>query len=79
MLDLLDAPRDGTPDALKRLTGVGPKLVAALHANGVFHFDQIAAWTPEEAAYMDARLATKGRIARDGWIEQATRFAAEKE
>lgn len=77
--NLLAEARGGKPDDLKRLAGVGPKLVGVLHANGVFHFDQIAAWTPEEAAFMDDRLSAKGRIARDGWIEQATTFAAEQE
>ena len=77
--NLLDGARDGKPDDLKRISGVGPKLEKTLHDNGVFHFDQIAAWGPEEVAYMDEHLSFKGRIARDGWIEQATRFAAEQE
>lgn len=77
--NLLTEARDGQADDLKRITGVGPKLEALLHANGVFHFDQIAAWTPEEIAYMDDQLSFKGRIERDGWQEQAAQFAAEKE
>ena len=77
--NLLDEPRGGAPDDLKRISGVGPKLEALLHANGVFHFDQIVAWGEDEVAYMDDRLSFKGRIARDGWIDQATRFAAEQE
>ena len=77
--NLLDAPRDGQPDDLKKITGVGPKLESLLHENGVFHFDQIAAWGEAEVAYMDDRLSFKGRIARDNWIDQATQFAAEKE
>ncbi|QQA44514.1 50S ribosomal protein L21 [Pelagovum pacificum] len=77
--NLLDAARDGKADDLKKISGVGPKLEGLLHENGVFHFDQIAAWGPEEVAYMDDRLSFKGRIERDNWIEQATQFAAEKE
>ena len=75
--NLLDAARGGQPDDLKRISGVGPKLEKLLQDNGVFHFDQIAAWTDEEVAYMDEKLSFKGRIARDGWIDQATQFAAE--
>ena len=45
--NLLDAPRDGQADDLKRLSGVGPKLEKLLHENGVYHFDQIAAWTDD--------------------------------
>jgi len=77
--NLLDAPRDGKADDLKRISGVGPKLEKLLNSNGVFHFDQIAAWNEAEIAYMDDQLSFKGRIARDGWIDQAAGFAAEKE
>ncbi|WP_299817330.1 50S ribosomal protein L21 [uncultured Jannaschia sp.] len=77
--NLLDEARNGTPDDLKKLSGVGPKLEANLHEHGVFHFDQIAAWGAEEIAYMDETLSFKGRIERDGWIEQAKQFAAEQE
>ncbi len=77
--NLLTEARDGQPDDLKKISGVGPKLEGLLHTNGVFHFDQIAAWTPSEIAYMDDQLSFKGRIERDGWIDQAKQFAAEKE
>lgn len=77
--NLLDAPRDGKADDLKKISGVGPKLEGLLHDNGVYHFDQIAAWTKTEIAYMDDQLSFKGRIERDGWIDQATTLAAEKE
>ena len=77
--NLLDEAREGGPDDLKRISGVGPKLEQKLHDIGVYHFDQIAAWGPEEIAYMDDRLSFKGRIERDDWIGQAKAYAAEKE
>jgi large subunit ribosomal protein L21 len=77
--NLLEEARGGQPDDLKKISGVGPKLEKLLHENGVFHFDQIAAWGEAEVAYMDDRLSFKGRIARDNWIDQATQFAAETE
>ncbi|MEM8977950.1 MAG: 50S ribosomal protein L21 [Pseudomonadota bacterium] len=77
--NLLSEAREGGPDDLKRISGVGPKLEGLLHENGVFHFDQIMAWGPSEIAYMDDQLSFKGRIERDNWIAQATEFAAEKE
>ncbi len=77
--NLLTEARDGKPDNLKKISGVGPKLESLLHENGVFHFDQIAAWTAPEIAYMDDKLSFKGRIERDGWTQQAQQFAAEKE
>ena len=77
--NLLDAARGGTPDDLKKIKGVGPKLETLLHENGVFHYDQIAAWGPAEIAYMDDKLSFKGRIERDDWIAKAGALAAEKE
>ncbi|MBD0864918.1 MAG: NADH-quinone oxidoreductase subunit E [Rhodobacteraceae bacterium] len=69
--ETLAAAREGGPDDLKLLKGIGPKLECTLHELGFFHFDQIAAWTDAEAAWVDTRLKFKGRIQRDGWIEQA--------
>ena len=64
------APR-GAPDDLAKLTGVGPQIVKKLNEHGVFHYWQLAAMNPEEAAKLDADLRFNGRIARDKWSEQA--------
>ncbi|WP_171128155.1 MULTISPECIES: NADH-quinone oxidoreductase subunit NuoE [unclassified Ruegeria] len=77
--ETLTAARDGKADDLKMLKGVGPKLEQTLNALGFYHFDQIAAWTPEQVAWVDSRLKFKGRIERDGWIEQAAKLAAGEE
>ena len=58
-------------DDLKKLSGVGPALEKKLHDAGVTTFAQIAAWTEEDVAAMDEKLSFKGRIEREGWIEQA--------
>jgi NADH-quinone oxidoreductase subunit E len=63
------------PDDLKKIKGVGPKLETALNGIGIFHYDQIANWSAAEAASVDDRLKARGRIARDGWIEQARALA----
>lgn len=70
------SPRGGTPDELQQISGVGPKIELTLHRLGVFHFDQIAGWTTEEAQWIDEHLKFKGRIARDEWIKQARQFAS---
>ena len=41
----LAGPREGGPDDLKKIKGVGPKLEELLHSLGFYHFDQIAAWS----------------------------------
>ncbi|MEX0320369.1 MAG: NADH-quinone oxidoreductase subunit E [Ruegeria sp.] len=77
--DTLQAAREGGADDLKLLKGVGPKLEQTLNELGFYHFNQIAAWTPAHVAWVDARLKFKGRIERDGWIEQAAQLAAGEE
>ncbi|OYX25883.1 MAG: NADH-quinone oxidoreductase subunit E [Rhodobacterales bacterium 32-66-7] len=73
----LDAPRGGTGDDLTLILGVGTKLAALCHKLGVYHFDQIAAWTPDEIAWVDANLqGFKGRVSRDKWVVQAKVLAA---
>jgi len=62
-------------DDLKQLSGVGPALEKKLHEAGVTTFAQIAAWTEADVAEMDEKLSFKGRIEREGWIEQAKELA----
>ena len=72
----LAAP-EGEPDDLKRIKGVGPKLEALLHSLGIYHFDQIAAWSPDEIAWVDSNLeGFSGRVTRDDWVGQARILAA---
>lgn len=61
---------DGADD-LKKLSGVGPALEKKLNAAGVTTFAQIAAWTEEDVAEFDEKLSFKGRIEREGWVDQA--------
>ena len=65
------AARPEGADDLKALSGVGPALEKKLHAAGVTSFAQIAAWTEADIAEMDEKLSFKGRIEREGWVEQA--------
>jgi NADH-quinone oxidoreductase subunit E len=75
----LDAARDGKPDDLKVIVGIGPKLEALCHKLGYFHFDQIAAWTPAEIAWVDDNLeGFKGRVTRDNWVAQARDLTGKK-
>jgi NADH-quinone oxidoreductase subunit E len=73
---LLTAAREGKADDLKLIWGVGPKLEAMLHGMGVFHFDQIAAWTEMNLKWVDQNLGSfKGRAVRDDWIGQSKKLA----
>ncbi len=72
----LTGARDGRPDDLKQISGVGPKIEGILHSLGIYHFDQIAAWSPANVEWVDDHLRFKGRIGRENWIEQARGLAA---
>ncbi|MEM1235405.1 MAG: hypothetical protein AAGI10_00445 [Pseudomonadota bacterium] len=68
--------RGGTPDDLKRIRGVGPKLEKLCNELGFFYFDQIAAWTESEVAWVDENLkGFKGRVSRDRWVAQSKLLA----
>lgn len=74
----LAAPR-GTADDLKRIRGIGPQNEGRLHGLGIWHFDQIAAWTPENVEWVGSYLAFPGRIDREEWLVQAKVLAEGRE
>jgi len=62
----------GEADDLRRIKGLGPKLVTTLQALGVTRFAQISAWTDADLDDLDTKLgAFAGRPRRDAWVEQA--------
>jgi predicted flap endonuclease-1-like 5' DNA nuclease len=72
----LAAPRNGVPDHLQRIRGIGKGNEELLNSLGIFHFGQIAAWTPAEVRWVAARLPFPERIERDDWVGQATILAS---
>ena len=75
--NLLKTAKDGKPDDLKLIWGVGPKLEQMLNTHGIWHFSQIAAWTGRELEWVDSQLGTfAGRAVRDKWIEQSAKLAS---
>lgn len=73
----LSAARNGQPDDLKRIKGIGPKMELLCHSLGFYHLDQIAGWSAEEIAWVDDNLeGFKGRVTRDEWVAQARLLAA---
>jgi predicted flap endonuclease-1-like 5' DNA nuclease len=67
--------RDG--DDLTRIHGIGPKLAEQLNDVGIYRLEQIAEL--DELTLSDeahALYAHKGRILRDGWIDQAARLVS---
>ncbi len=72
----LASARGGVSDDLKLIKGIGKQNEARLHGLGVWHFDQIAAWTRDNVQWVGSYLAFPGRIDREDWINQARDLAA---
>jgi predicted flap endonuclease-1-like 5' DNA nuclease len=67
----LFSPPPEAPDDLERIRGVGPVLRARLNKLGITTFAQIAAFSEADLERIDEVLDFKGRIVREGWVEQA--------
>jgi NADH-quinone oxidoreductase subunit E len=69
------AAKTAKADDLKMISGIGPKLEQVLNGMGFKRYADIAALTAEDGARIEAELGFSGRIARDGWVEQAKTLA----
>lgn len=68
--------REGRPDRLTDIKGIGPINEKKLNGLGIWHFDQIAAWTRQEVEWVGSYLAFPGRIEREDWVGQAQLLAS---
>ena len=66
-------------DNLQKIKGIGPKIAGILGQLGIRRFEQIAAWTPENVAWVNDHLKFKGRIEREEWIPQAKALIAARD
>lgn len=65
------ASSQGPHDDLKRIRGVGVLIEKRLNAMGISRYEQVANWTSSEIDRVSQVLDFKGRIEREGWVEQA--------
>ena len=70
---------DAVRDDLKKIKGIGPMIERLLNQNGIFTFAQIVSLSDMEIRSIEQSLSKSnkgaiGRISRDGWVEQASRF-----
>ena len=68
----------GFVDDVSLIGGVGPKIMAALAAEGITSLKQIAAMDEATITALDEKLGLKGRTVREEWIEQAKELVAGK-
>jgi predicted flap endonuclease-1-like 5' DNA nuclease len=74
---ILAAARNGAPDDFTLIETISPMQQTMLNAIGVFHFDQIAAWSEANVAWVDRYFRLRGRVAEEEWVEQAADLARE--
>lgn len=67
---LLSKPRASGADNLTLIDGVGNALEKRLFAIGIYHFDQIAKLTPEQAKWVGIAVGFPGRVEREKWVEE---------
>jgi NADH-quinone oxidoreductase subunit E len=72
----LAAPKHAGADDLKQIRGIGRVNEGRLNALGIYHFDQIAAWTRPEIRWVATYLSFPGRIDREDWVGQARILAS---
>ncbi|OEO28278.1 hypothetical protein VW23_005610 [Devosia insulae DS-56] len=71
----IPAPRLGVKDDLTHVIGILPIIETALNRLGLYHFDQIADLSDDNAGWIENHLGIAGRIAREHWREQARGLA----
>jgi small subunit ribosomal protein S2 len=71
----LSGPR-GVADDLKKLQGVSPAIEKQLNDLGIFHFQQIAEFSPTAAHNVGEEVGLPGRV--ESWIAKAKQLTAEE-
>ncbi len=67
----LKAARRGNADNLTSIDGIGNAIQSRLFDLGIFHYDQIAGWTFDEATWISEEIGFPGRAHREDWMKQA--------
>ncbi len=68
-----------TPDDLKKIKGVGPKMEEVLNSIGIFSFLQVSKMTKKEYDLLDSITGSfPGRAERDDWSGQAKKLINKK-
>lgn len=68
---ILTAPKENKKDALTQIKGIGPKVEEQLNAAGIYHFDQIAAWSDKNILWLEKNTTFAHRAKKDLWVKQA--------
>ena len=72
----VEAPKNGETDDLKEISGIGLKIEEILNSLGIYYFEQISEWSPENIEWIENYLSVKRRVKKEDWIGQAALLAA---
>ena len=68
--------RGGKGDNLTLIDGVGDAIEKKLYALGIFHFDQIAAWSKDNETWVSNEIGFPNRSERENWVGESKTLAA---
>ncbi len=75
---LLKAARNGKPDNLTLIDGVGGAIEKKMFKLGIFHFDQVAKMTKDELVWLGNSVGFPGRPERENWLGESKMLAKGK-
>jgi predicted flap endonuclease-1-like 5' DNA nuclease len=76
---ILSSPRPSGKDKLIKIKGIDLKVEKDLNNLGIFHFNQIAAWSNKNCDWVEEFLSLPGTAKKNQWIEQAKILESGKE
>jgi len=76
---ILSSPRPSGKDKLVKIKGIDEKVEKDLNKLGIFHFNQIAAWSNKNCDWIEEFLLLPGCAKKNQWIEQAKILESGKE
>ena len=76
---ILSSPRPSGKDKLIKIKGIDTKVEKDLNKLGIFHFNQIAAWSNKNCDWIEEFLLLPGIAKKNQWIEQAKILESGKE
>lgn len=68
---ILGQPRPSGKDDLKMIDGVTHEMEDKLNGLGIFHFEQIAKWSPKNVEWVSDYFSIENRVNEESWIPQA--------
>ena len=68
---ILSSPRPSGKDKLIKIKGIDSKVEENLNKLGIFHFNQIAAWSNKNCDWIEEFLSLPSCAKKNQWVEQA--------